>query len=150
MACDGNTVESVFILLCIVFCGCLHFVCSRGERQSQLLWIFCCNGAWTNLFAKEKEVKIQKSANGTFFDVIAKITVSHIDNVKIFLKYSTPRKKRSDARHSKTVTNRDMKSIVRLLTFFNQACQFSPLLDLLQEEPNFIQLHYCIVLYIVK
>ena len=63
---------------------------------------------------KEKEV-IKESAKGKFVDVVAEITGSHIDTVKRFLKDLSPWKKRSDARRSTTVANRDRRNIVRQL-----------------------------------
>ena len=63
----------------------------------------------------EKAVIIKESAKGTSPDAIAAKIGRHVDTVKRFQKNPTPRKKRSDAGISKTVTDRDMRNITRQL-----------------------------------
>lgn len=65
------------------------------------------------LTSKEKEIIIKESAKGISPDVIAAKIRRHIDTVKRFLKDPSPRKKRSDAGRSRTVTTRDMRNVVR-------------------------------------
>ena len=57
----------------------------------------------------------EESAKGTSPDAIAAKIGRHVDTVKRFQKNPTPRKKRSDAGISKTVTDRDMRNITRQL-----------------------------------
>lgn len=61
----------------------------------------------------EKAVIIKESAKGTSPNDIATKIGRHVDTVKRFQKNPAPRKKRSDAGTSKTVTDRDLRNIGR-------------------------------------
>ena len=71
---------------------------------------FAAMGCGKAVTDKEKKVIIRESAKGISLDVITKITERHNDSVKRLLHDLSPRKKRSDATHSKTVTDRDMSN----------------------------------------
>ena len=104
MACDSNTNAFVYILLCIVFGGHLHFdsVLEKISDHSFSEYFSAMGGRRKALIDKKKEVIINKSAKGNSLDVINEITGRHIDIVERFLKDPSPRKKRSDAGRSKT------------------------------------------------
>lgn len=63
----------------------------------------------------EKAIIIKETAKGTSPDAIAEQIGRHVDSVKRFLKDPSPRKKRSDAGVSKTVSARDLRKIGRQL-----------------------------------
>ena len=63
----------------------------------------------------EKQIIIKETAKGTSTAVIARKLGRHIDTVRRFLKDPSPRKKRSDAGHSRTVSARDMRNVVHQL-----------------------------------
>ena len=115
-----NYVMTTLLLLFSFYCALYLvaiFILSVLEvnGDNSFFEYFATMGLGKALTDKEKEVIIKESAKGTSFDVIAEITGRHVDTVKRFLKDPSPRKKRSDAGCSKTVTDRDMRKIVRQL-----------------------------------
>ena len=85
---------------------------------------------WKALTNDEKAVIIKESAKGNSRDAIAEKIGRH---VRRFQKDPLPRKKRSDAEISKTVTDRDLRNIVSQFrgNLNNQESSFSPQLIVL-------------------